>query len=649
MDNALESTLAELTDIQRRAVDWSAGPLLVLAGPGSGKTRVLTCRIARLLDMSRDQRFRVLALTFTNKAANEMTGRVRKLVPGLEERVDIDTFHGFCAQVLRQHGAHLGIKPDFAIYSETTDRQAVLDDALRRDRTHCAGCEDVRLLPLIDDLKAHLIEPEQAQEHIGHMSEWAAERVGAVEAAYRLYEEELRRANALDFNSLILEAHRLFAYPAMARHYQKVYRYWLIDEFQDTNKAQYNLLRRVAGQSFREIFAVADDDQTIFEWNGANVRRIGNFVRDFSCDVVQLPENFRCPPPIVEAANRLVVYNAVRATSKQPARSVQDHASHSDEGQIRYVEFDTDTDEVAGIADEIVDLDSEARSRTAVLARNRWLLERMHEALAAVGVAAVIAARRDDFVSPQMRWLVACLKQINRPLDRHNMAVLVEAFSGFAPSRIGRDSLASRSETDGVTYLTAWIDVVRQADLSPPATEIVDTIAELSTGNMKLPTAIQQILDCFGRDDPDEDLKDDLNAWRRISREIKTARGSTSLDRFLQELQLRSKEPVPAPGTVTLTTIHGAKGLEFDTVYLIGLAEEVLPSWQSVRNGSGSGALEEERRGCFVAITRTRKHLILSRARHYRGWSKAPSRFLSEMGCLGGQHPGNAVMGKGRS
>ena len=647
MDNALESTLAELTDIQRRAVDWSAGPLLVLAGPGSGKTRVLTCRIARLLDMSRDQRFRVLALTFTNKAANEMTGRVRRLVPGLEERIDIDTFHGFCAQVLRQHGAHLGIKPDFAIYSETTDRQAVLDDALRRDRTHRAGCEDVRLLPLIDDLKAHLIEPEQAQEHIGHMSDWAAERVGAVKAAYRLYEEELRRANALDFNSLILEAHRLFAYPAMARHYHKVYRYWLIDEFQDTNKAQYDLLRRVAGQSFREIFAVADDDQTIFEWNGANVRRIGDFVRDFSCDVVQLPENFRCPPPIVEAANRLVVYNAVRATSKQPARSVQGHASHSDAGQIRYVEFDTDADEVAGIADEIVDIDSEARSRTAVLARNRWLLEKMHDALAAAGVAAVIAARRDDFVSPQMRWLVACLKQINRPLDRHNMAVLVEAFSGFAPSRIGRDSLASRSETDGVTYLTAWIDVVRQADLSPAATEIVDTIAGLSTGSMRLPTAIRQILDCFGRDDPDEDLKDDLNAWRRISREIRTARGSTSLDRFLQELQLRSKEPVPAPGTVTLTTIHGAKGLEFDTVYLIGLADEVLPSWQSVRNGSGSSALEEERRGCFVAITRTRNRLILSRARHYRGWSKAPSRFLSEMGCLGGQRPGDAVMGTG--
>ena len=251
--------------------------------------------------------------------------------------------------------------------------------------------------------------------------------------------------------------------------------------------------------------------------------------------------------------------------------------------------------------------------------------------------------RRDDFLSPQVRWLVACLKQINRPLDRRNMGVLVEAFDSFVPLPLDWDGLVSRSESDGTTCLKVWTDAVRKAEMPCPAADVVDVIANLSAGRVKLPAAIRKILGRFGDSDPDDDLRDDLNAWRRIEREIRAAQGFASLERFLQELQLRSKEPVPAPGTVSLTTIHGAKGQEFDTVYLIGLAEEVLPSWHSVRKGDGSAAIEEERRGCFVAVTRTRKRLILSRARQYRGWPKAPSRFLEEMGCLGNQLAGDGA------
>ena len=567
------------------------------------------------------------------------------LVPGLEGRASVDTFHGFCAQVLRQHGVHLGIKPDFAIYSQTEDRQAVLEDALRRDRTQDASREDLRLLPLIDQLKARLVEPDQAEQRIAAEDGASAEYASRGARAYRLYEDELRRVNALDFNSLIFEAHRLFAYPAMARHYQTSYRYWLIDEFQDTNGAQYALLHRMAGQDFREIFAVADDDQTIFEWNGANVRRIRALVQDFACKVVQLPTNFRCPPRIVEAANRLVVYNSRRVASKKPATPAPGNSSPLDEEQIRCREFNTDAEEASGTADEIACLDSDSRSRTAVLARNRYLLEAMHDALAAVGVPAVVAMRRDDFLSPQVRWLVACLKQINRPLDRRNMGVLVEAFDSFVPLPLDWDGLVSRSESDGTTCLKVWMDAVRKAEMPCPAADVVDVIANLTAGRVKLPAAIRQILDRFGDSDPDDDLRDDLNAWRRIEREIRAAQGFASLDRFLQELQLRSKEPVPAPGTMSLTTIHGAKGQEFDTVYLIGLAEEILPSWHSVRKGDGSAAIEEERRGCFVAVTRTRKRLILSRARQYRGWPKAPSRFLEEMGCLSGVLPSNVTRG----
>ena len=643
MASHFETTLHELSDIQRKAVEWDDGPLLVLAGPGSGKTRVLTCRVARLLHRSPDERFRVLALTFTTKAAHEMTSRVINLAPGLEERADIQTFHSFCAQVLRQHGVHLGIKPDFAIYSRTSDRQAVLDDALGRDSHHFER-EDRRLLPMIDTLKARLVGPEQAEQSVTERNNASPEEACRVARAYRLYEDELRRANALDFNSLIFKAYELFGYPVMARHYQTVYRYWLIDEFQDTNGAQYELLRRMAGENFRHIVAVADDDQTIYEWNGANVRRISTLVDNFGCEVVQLPTNYRCPPRIVEAANRLVVYNARRDESKRPGQAAQ-RVLPLDNQQIRCRVFETDADEVAGIASEIACLDVAARGQTLVLCRTRALLESMGEAFHAERVPATILMRRDDFTSPKMRWLVACLKQINRPLDRRNMATLAETFSSFAPAPLDFDELLFRSTVEDVTYLSVWTDAARQAGLPSHAAEIVYLVAGLARGDLNLASATERILSHFESDESDEDLKDDLSAWRRLSGEIRSAIGPASLDQFLQELELRSKEPVPAPGAVSVATIHGAKGLEFDTVYLIGLAEEVLPSWYSVKQGNGSAALEEERRNCFVAITRTKKRLILSRARRYKGWPKRPSRFLAEMSLLNDHR--HALRGEG--
>lgn len=637
MGNPLETSLQELTDIQRRAVNWDKGALLVLAGRGSGKTRVLTCRIARLLDSSPDHHFGILALTFTNRAANEMATRVGTLVPGLKGRAYMGTFHGFCAQVLRQHGVHLGIKPDFAIYSETKDRRAVLEDAFGRDNGQGWSREHLQYLPLIDHLKTRLVDPESAEQHIRAMNGSAVQNPGRVARAYRLYEEELRGINALDFNSLILETYRLFSYPAMVRHYQRIYRYWLIDEFQDTNGAQYELLRRMAGEELRDIFVVGDDDQTIVEWNGANVRRIGDLVNDFSCDVVQLPTNFRCPPHIVQAANRLIVYNSRRVEWKQPTASAEvgGGSTSLEEQQIRCRRFETDEAEVAGIADEIALSDGAARGRTAVLARTRYLLEAMDGALAARDVRAMIGMRRDAFLSPQMRWLVACLKQIARPLDRRNMAVVVEAFGQFAPSPLDWDELVSRSEADRLTCFKVWTDAVRDADIPRSVVAMVNVVADLSAGAVSLADAIEQVPCHFDNNGLDNDLNDDLSAWRRIQREIRDAQGLASLDLFLQELQLRSKEPVPKPGTVLLTTIHGAKGLEFDTVYLIGMAEEVLPCWHSLKNGNNSAALEEERRGCFVAVTRTGKRLVLSWAGEYRGWPKVPSRFLKEMGYLG--------------
>lgn len=630
----IESALEELSPIQRQAVDWGDGAMVVLAGPGSGKTQVLTCRIARLLDAGRDRNFRVLALTFTNKAADEMLGRVRTFVPGLEERVSIGTFHSFCSQMLRQHGVHLGIKPDFAIYALDADRQAVLEDALRRGVAagEPVAAEDMRYLGLVDEMKTRLIDPVAAPAWLASFG-----YPDQVATTYQLYEEELRRINALDFNSLIFEAHRLATtFPAIAGRYQRSYPYWLLDEFQDTNDAQYRLLRALAGAQFRNVFAVADDDQIIYQWNGASFRQLQRFRADFSPELIQLPTNFRCPPAIVEAANKLVVHNTQRTETKLSLVAGKMDLKLPPEEHIRIGRYDTEEDEAEAIADDIHDRGATAWGQVAVLARTRALLERTCEALRQHGVPAVIAQRRDDFLSPEFRWLVACLRQAIRPLDQRNLAVLAEAFNRLAGTEAAIDQVIAAAEASGYSYFDAWLREVA-ADYAPETATLLESAQLLSRDTTAYQVFVESMLAAFehGSDNltTASDLVNDTLAWREISREIAQQLGrNPSLDQFLQELGLRSKEPSPKPGTVTLMTIHAAKGREFDFVYVIGLAEDMMPSYQSRQKGDSSAEMEEERRNCFVAITRTKEALTLSWADRYRGYAKQPSRFLREMG-----------------
>jgi len=637
MENALESALSKLTDIQRQAVLWDQGPLLVLAGPGSGKTQVLTCRIAQLLDASREKNFLILALTFTNKAADEMKGRVAAFVPGLEERANIGTFHSFCAQVLRQHGVHLGINPDFAIYSADDDRRAVLEDALRsaQPKGKRVTRDDVNYLAIIDRLKSKLIEPSASVKALTGTVD--PDRVAE---AYQLYESELRRINALDFNSLIFETYRLIStFPAIAARYRKSYPYWLIDEFQDTNRAQYKLVRTLAGNDFRSLFAVADDDQIIYEWNGANFKQIQSFLADYSAQVIQLPTNYRCPAAIVNAATRLVVYNAQRTSSKRPLIAGKTDLKYPPSEHLRLRVFESDEKEASGIAQEIAERGRFVWGLTAVLARTKALLERMHSALQEHEVPSVIAQRRDEFLSAQFRWLVAVLRQLTRPLDRHNLAVLIEAFNRLAGITVSVQQVVTEAEATGRSYFAIWLETVGTHELTP---SVVDLLMRLSPAVNDLSlakTAIDGILAEIAKElegpDADSDLQEDMAAWREISRDIASHLGkNVPLDQFLQELQLRSKEPTPKPDTVTLMTIHSAKGREFDFVYVIGLAEDILPSFQSKKKGDPSPEMEEERRNCFVAITRTKECLVLSLGKSYRGWAKEPSRFLVEMGLV---------------
>ena len=615
-----------LTAMQRKVVEWGDNPLLVLAGPDSGGAQMLAYRITQLLDNSPSGYFRILGLTLTNKAAHQMRTRISSLPSRARDRVYINTFHGFCTKILRQHGSHCNVKLSFELYPHAADREAVLADALGYRTNGYSGIDTGRLLSYIDMLKGSLVGPEQAVSHLQNNTHLEPDGIDCIGHAYQVYEEELNRVNALDLNSLIYLTSKLFDYEAFINFYQTVYRYWFIDELHDISDSQYKMLRKMASGGFHRIFAVADDDQITYEWNGANVNRIQNFVDDFGCEVIQLTDNVHCPESIVEAANRLVVYNVHRDQSKPVTRHSQD------EDGVECRTFADDQEEALYIAVEIAGLNEKEREKTVVLTRIRALLKPIRAELKNLNVTGILLGRRDDFVSPHMRWLVACLKQIKYPPDQRNMAKLITTFGSYANVAVSIEDVISCSETNQITLLDAWLHIVQET--MTPASPVVEEIAHLASGNTRWSNAVAKILKKFENETANGELKDDLSAWKQIEREIKQARGTVPLETFLQDMALRSKEPNPEPGAVSLSTVHGAKGLEFDRVYLIGLAEEIFPSWHSVSKGNRSTAMEEERRSFFVAITRTKKRLILSSAERYNGHRKKPSRFLDEIGTV---------------
>ena len=408
---------------QRTAVSWNSGPLLVLAGPGSGKTRVLTFRVARLIEECED--VAVLALTFTNKAAAEMRERVDALLGERTSRAHLCTFHSFAVDILRQHGSHLGLQPDFSLITQDQDRIAILEEVMAKlpDYETPLPMDRRNLLSLIDRLFAESYDGSKDAPSLvhTHTPDW-------LPPLFVGYCDALLASNRLDFGSLLHFARRLLEEnPGVARVVRIGWTHVCVDEFQDTNKAQYDLLRLVAPNEQHDLFVVGDDDQIIYQWKGASPERLVHLQQDYAVDVIQLPECYRCPAPIIELANLLIAHNRVRTPGKKSitAQCTADLNSNP----VRYGTFVSQRAEAEFIPKDISTRGLRAAD-CVVLGRTAKLIECAADALRAAGYKAYLTRRKSEFESAPVCVMVNALRLANARHDSDILRRLCLAWEG---------------------------------------------------------------------------------------------------------------------------------------------------------------------------------------------------------------------------
>lgn len=611
-----------LNENQRIAVEWNEGPLLVLAGPGSGKTLVLTLRAARLLQD--DPEASVLALTFTTNAANEMRERLDKLMGGRADRAHLCTFHSFAADILRQHGSHVGIQPDFSLITLDEDRASLLDQVITRldcDTTTIPS-DRKSLLVLLDRLFSESYVGESVVTWMRHTPQWLPE-------LFRGYCTALQQNNRLDYGGLLYFARRLLSENAgVTRLTRLAWQFVCVDEFQDTNRAQYDLMRMLISTERPNLFIVADDDQIIYQWNGASPERLLALHNDFKMDVIQLPENFRCPPIIIRLANNLIKHNQTRTAGKMPL------VAHKPAGESSIVKARRFSDELAEL--EAIPASIKSAGWTAedcaVLARSTKLLERAAEELDKKEFVTYLAQRKNEFESASVRFMHAALRLANARHDREflrRLSVAWDALTGVVIEVKGVEALAV---LNGGDFLRAWVSTANEKCPSGEFRGLLGRIQSELVDRLNFMELIEWFWSQNWLSEPIE--AEEMKTWQDLHGAIMREHSpdNVTLHLYLQEMDLKSKAPARMPGSIPCLTVHGAKGLEFKHVFLIGMADEVFPSYQAVKKGPNSKEMEEERRNCFVAITRVQETLHISLARTYNGYRKKPSRFIEEMG-----------------
>lgn len=628
---------------QTEAVNWENGPLLVLAGPGSGKTRVLTYRIARLVEESDGKSFKVLGVTFTNRAASEMRLRIEELVSESRHRVLLTTFHSFCAGILRQHGHHIGLRPDFVILPHEADRIAVLDKAIESVRVQDPQVDyrGEKLLPLISQLLDDCVSVNSA---LGVLQARNFEDAGVLASIYVSYRQSMIDNNQLDFGTIITSTLELFEqHPQVKRLVQRIYPYICVDEFQDTNLAQYRTLTNLVNPVTNNLFVVADDDQIIYQWNGADPERIHSLKKDFDISMIQLPESYRCPPEVVTIANKLICHNLSRDSEKALLSAQKPWRGTSQ--VVKTKRFGSFTDEATWVARNIASRPSAAWPECVVLARTRKLLAPVVDALEDCGVAAFIATRKDEFNSRQLIWLHSALRLANARSDLAQLRKVCQSFSALTGANVQVSDVISDSAAGDGDYFRAWLRLVATQDsVRTQSKRYLAKDVPVLVNRLDFWRFIDSSFAWFAGlgdrnaqvDDEKSEFDEEKATWQTLVSDVifELGKQNVTLNALLQGLDLRSKSTPPPVGAVPCHTIHAAKGSEFQYVYLIGLVEDQLPSYWAGKCGPDSQEMQEERRNCFVAITRVQTSLTLTYSDEYFGWTKAPSRFLHEMELL---------------
>lgn len=628
-----------LNDRQKEAVFATEGPVLLLAGAGSGKTRVLTHRIAYLIENNGVNPWNILAITFTNKAAGEMRERVDKLIGFGSEQVWVSTFHSTCVRILRRHIDLLGYSTNFAIY-DTDDQKSVMKDVCKKLEIDTKVHKEKTILNEISSAKDELIDPKEYYQNT--LGDYNKQKIAM---AYEEYQKALKNNNALDFDDIIVKTIELFKYhPEVLDNYQERFRYIMVDEYQDTNTAQFELIRLLASK-YRNLCVVGDDDQSIYKFRGANIHNILDFEKVFTeAKVIKLEQNYRSTKKILQAANCVIRNNTAR---KEKALWTE-----NEEGErIRFRQFDTAYEEAEYIVSDIMKAERAAEAefgQNAVLYRTNAQSRILEEQFVKMGIPYDVIGSINFYARKEIKDILAYLKTIDNAVDD----LAVKRIINIPKRGIGATTIA-KVQAFADENLMSFYDALEMADQIPSLgrsavkLEPFVTMIRAFRGKMEfysLEELLQDILDSTGyvkelETSGEEDAKERIENIDELISKVVTYEETAqepSLSGFLEEVALvadidRLEEN---PDRVLLMTLHAAKGLEYDRVYLAGVEDGVFPSYMSIVDEDPT-AIEEERRLAYVGITRARNILTIScaRSRMVRGEMQynPVSRFVREI------------------